>query len=63
VHHGKSAKLSPGNADYQVNQGMAYFKLKKYPLAKTSWTQALQISPKHKRAAKYLRMIEKKLGK
>ncbi|MCA9540220.1 MAG: tetratricopeptide repeat protein, partial [Myxococcales bacterium] len=60
--HRRSTLLAPRNADYQVNLGMAYFKLQNYAQAKKSWEKALELKPGEPKATRYLQLVEKKLS-
>ena len=60
--HRGAVKLSPSNAEYLVALGMDFFKLEQYDFAKSQWNKALQIDSHNEKAAKYLKIVEKKLN-
>ena len=59
----KSTRLAPRTVDHHLSLGMAYFKLKKYGLARSAWTKVLEIAPGNAKAKKYIKIVEKKLAK
>ena len=61
-HELTALKLAPRNADYLVALGQAYFKLDRYPDAKAQWEKAIGVQPGNEKAAKFLRLVEKKMN-
>ncbi len=61
-HELAALKLAPRNADYLVALGQAYFKLDRYPDAKAQWEKAIGVQPGNEKAAKFLRLVEKKMN-
>lgn len=62
THHRNAVQASPRNVGYQIDLGMAYYRLKNYAQAKSWWEKALTLQPTNAKAKKYLDLVEKKLA-
>ena len=58
----QALKMDEYLAQAHLLKGTAYFVLKKYRLARTSWERALEIDPYNNEVLKYLKRLYKKLG-